>query len=257
MWKEEEARGWGVWGLPQSGTSATGQRGPQGEGELCQRGLCRIHGGWILGAASSRTWLKPINSPILAQPRLPPPSILSPRPQPSPSWPPPQLPGGLVQLERILEAGHRWGSSACPVWRHIINPRNPPPSHPLGASVSPSMAGFFFKCPAHTVPVKIKCKCLLKCFGKQDALTKGGMISEVLKLETFKVISLVSLLSASYSSAWRLRSFLLRSLPLSLSECPSLLGGPTRPLPSLGNPGETLGLKHCLEFAHFRDESVS
>ena len=33
-------------------------------------------------------------------------SILSPHPQPSSLWLPPQLPGGLVQLEGILEAGH-------------------------------------------------------------------------------------------------------------------------------------------------------
>lgn len=71
------------------------------------------------------------------------------------------------------------------------------------------------------------------CFNKR------GMISEVLRLDTFKVISLVSLLPAPYSSAWRLRSFLLRSLPLSLSESPSLLRGPTRPLPSPRNLGET------------------
>lgn len=65
-----------------------------------------------------------------------------------------------------------------------------------------------------------------------ECFNKRGMVSEVLRLETFKVISLVSLLPAPYSSAWRLRSFLLRSLPLSLSESPSLLGGPTRALPS-------------------------
>ena len=32
-------------------------------------------------------------------------SSLSPRPQPSSSWPPPQLPGGLVQLEGSVDDG--------------------------------------------------------------------------------------------------------------------------------------------------------
>lgn len=61
--------------MPQYGTPAVGQRGPQGEGGHYQRGLVQGLPRWDPESPLFWTWLEPINSLLLAWPRLVPPFL--------------------------------------------------------------------------------------------------------------------------------------------------------------------------------------